>query len=125
MAEVNFPMPNDKYYVDCATALVALGWEKVKPSIPQILEWMKDINWPVAKVFQPFLMDAGAHLAPFLMPIFAGNDDTWKYHVLADIVSQSPELAGALNAELNRLASFPTDGERIEGVWGQARDILA
>lgn len=125
MAEVNFPMPNDKHDVDCATALVTLGWEKVKPSIPQILEWMQDMNWPVAKVFQPFLIDAGAHLAPFLMPILAGDDDTWKYHVLADIVSQSPELAGALDAELNRLASCPTDGERIEGVSEQARDILA
>lgn len=86
---------------------------------------MQDLNWPVARVFQPFLIDAGAPLAPYIKLILASDDSIWKYTVLVGVVGQSPPLAAALHADLARLAAAPTTDEQIEGVTEQARAILA
>lgn len=118
-------LPCDKHDTQAAAALVALGWERVADSAPQILAWIQDVNWPVAAVFLPFLVAQGARLAPSIRPILASGDDVWKYYILACIVRQSPELAAALGAELARLAACPTSGERLEGVAQEAQEILA
>lgn len=118
-------LPRDKHDTDAAQALVVLGWERVECVAPQMLEWMQDSNWPVAAVLRPFLVAQGARLAPFIGPIFASNDEVWKYFILDGIVRQSPELASALGTELARLAGHPTAGERLEGVTAQAQEILA
>lgn len=118
-------LPRDKHDTHAAAALVALGWDRVECVAPQMLEWMQDSNWPVAAVLRPFLLAQGARLAPYIKPIFATADDVWKYFILAGIVRPSPELASVLGAELARMASHPTAGERLEGVAAQARDILA
>lgn len=122
---LNLLLPRDKHDTDAAEALVALGWEKLERVMPQILEWMQDSNWPVAAIFRPFLAAQGARLAPYVTPIFASDDDIWKYNILSDIVRQSPELAAAMNAELQRLVRNPTIGEQQEGVAAQAGEILA
>lgn len=122
---LNLLLPCDKHDTDAAEALVALGWEKLERVMPQILEWMQDINWPVAAIFRPFLVAQGARLAPCLKPIFASDDDIWKYNILSGIVLQSPELASAISAELERLVRSPTTGERQEYVTEQAEEILA
>ena len=122
--ELTVHLPRDKHDVENAAALVALGWERALPVIPQILEWTQDGNWPVARVFRPFLVDAGARVAPFLRTVFATDDETWKYFTLTDIVERSPELAEALHADLERMAHRPTASEELEGVSGQALAIL-
>lgn len=118
-------LPRDKHDTDTAAALVALGWERVACVAPQMLAWLQDGNWPVAAVLRPFLVAQGARLAPHVKPVFATDDDVWKYFILADLVRQSPELASALGTELARMAGSPTAGERLEGVAAQAQEILA
>ena len=118
-------LPRDKHDIESAAALVVLGWEAVEPVAPQILEWTQDSNWPVAAVFHPLLIGAGARLAPFLNPIFEGDDDVWKYCLLVHVVRQSPELVTAMRSRLERLVNSPTTNEQLEGVSEQARDILA
>jgi hypothetical protein len=118
------PLPRDKHDTENAMTLVSLGWERVKPVMPQILDWMQDMNWPVARVFQPFLVQVGAPLAPYLQTVFESDDDAWKYSILVGIVDQSPELAVALRADLERLSESPTAGEQLEGLSEQAKEIL-
>ena len=47
-------LPRDKHDKRSAAALVALGWNKVEQAIPEILEWLQDINWPVVPILVPF-----------------------------------------------------------------------
>src|SRR5262249_44528772 len=47
-------LPTGKHDVASARALVALGYPAVAPVLPQLLEWVQDINWPVAAVLAPF-----------------------------------------------------------------------
>lgn len=122
--DFTYSLLRDKYDVETATALVLLGWERVEPGIPQILEWVLDSNWPVARIFQPFLANSGARLAPFLRTILEKDDDTGKYHILAGVVMHSKVLALELQPELERLALRPTEGELREEVSEQACIIL-
>jgi len=122
--DTGLPLPHDKYDTRRAAELVRLEWEEVEPSIPAILEWLQDINWPVATVFIPFLVDAGARLAPFVRPILSADDAIWTLNVLNVVVSQSPALASELSGELERLADNPTASEQLEGASDRAREIL-
>lgn len=117
-------LPRDKHDVSNAMALVNLGWDGAECVAPQILEWVQDLNWPVAYIFAPFLVDAGARLAPFIRPIFAGDDAIWTFNILQAVVSQSPALTTELFCELECLAHNPTLNEELEGASDEARQIL-
>ena len=38
-------LPQDKYDTEAASALAVASWESIAPLMPQILEWMQDLNW--------------------------------------------------------------------------------
>lgn len=118
-------LPKDKFETEKAEAIVALGFPVVEPILSALFEWMQDINWPVAQVLQPFLATIGAPLAPHVRIVLATTDEIWKYWVIRCIVGESAELAHSLQAELHRLAQFPTPSEREEEIDVQAREILA
>ena len=110
--------------VQRAEALVRLGYPAVASVLPDILEWMKDLNWPVAQVFQPFLAKVGEPLAPFIRNVLSGTDDIWKFWLVTSVVRESPILAAALRPELQRIADSPSIGEKSEGVSQVARELL-
>ncbi|MYN45300.1 DUF5071 domain-containing protein [Pseudoduganella sp. FT93W] len=110
-------MPNstkltDKSDTRAAEAIVAAGGA----AAPELLEWVQDINWPVAKILAPFLASAGSNVVPEIRQIFASNDDTWKWSVVVGVVAKSSELIALLRPELERIVHAPTVGERSEGL---------
>lgn len=117
-------LPSDKMETEKAKAIVALGFPAVAPVLRLLVEWMQDINWPVAKTLQPFLASIGAPLAPHIRHVLETDDDIWKYYVVCFVVGKSDELARVLKPELLRLASLPTPGEVDEEVDQMAREIL-
>ena len=121
---MHLPLPRDKHDTQHAQALIALPWDDIAPAMPQILEWVQDVNWPVAAVLLPYLAGVGARLAPYVKTVLAGNDEQWKYFILQGSVRHSPGLATALNGELTRFALMPTPGELEAGVAEVAREIL-
>ncbi|MGK5035547.1 DUF5071 domain-containing protein [Janthinobacterium sp. LB3P118] len=122
---MSLPLPRDKHDTQHAQALIALPWDEVAPAMPQILEWIQDVNWPVAAVLLPYLAGIGPRLAPYVKTVLASNDEQWKYFVLQGIVRHSPGLADAVDGELTRFALAPTAAELEEGVAEVARAILA
>jgi hypothetical protein len=117
-------LPIDKMDTEAASKVVALGFPVVEPVLPQLLEWLQDMNWPVAQVFQPFLASIGAPLASHIRAVLATDDDVWKYWVVQGVVGNSAELVHALRPELERLARSPTDGEAEEGVSELSEQII-
>jgi len=117
-------IPTSKFETAKAERLVALGYPAVGPVLPQILEWVQDLNWPVARVFQPFLVSIGAPLAPFVRTVLATSDDSWKHYVVIGIVGASTELAHALRQDLERIVRSPTPGEVAEEVSDVAAEVL-
>jgi hypothetical protein len=118
-------LPRDKHDIERAEAVIARGLPETEPLLPALLEWMRDMNWPVAQVLQPFLAKIGGALTPHIQQILGSNDDIWKRWVLLCIVAESDELRTTLRPELNRLASDPSPREQIEELHIVAQEILA
>lgn len=117
-------LPASKYDVEKAQELIDRGWPAVEPVISSILEWLQDLNWPVAKVFQPFAVSVGAPLAPAVRQVLLGSDSGWKYSLLVGVVALSQELELALIPELECLATRPSSSDQAEGLQELALEIL-
>lgn len=118
-------LPQSKSDVACAQEIVGLGYPAVEGVIPQLLEWIQDLNWPVASVFAPFLAKIGLPLLPHVRSVLATDDATWKYSLIVAVVKDAPELAEALRPELTRIAVWPADAERDEELDQVAREALS
>jgi Domain of unknown function (DUF5071) len=117
-------LPRDKIDTEKAEAIIALGFPAVEPILPALLEWMQDINWPVAQVLQPFLAGIGGPLAPHVRRVLETDDDVWKDWVLRCIIAESAELQTILRPDLERLATCPTPGEKAATLDILAKEIL-
>jgi hypothetical protein len=117
-------VPSDKFDTSRAQAAVDAGYPAIAPVLPSLLEWLQDVNWPVARILAPFLAGIGGPLETNLREILAGTDLTWRYSVIQGVISKSPELRRIFWSELNRLATTPTDAERSEQLDEIARDAL-
>ncbi len=117
-------VPGSKHETDQAKKLVALGYPAVAPVLTEIFEWVEDANWPVAKVFLPFLARIGAPLVPHVRYVLQSQDEQWKKVVLECIVSESGALAHGISVDLLRLIDTPTDAERAEGLDAIADELF-
>ena len=117
-------LPIDKTDTAAVSKIVAVGFPGVAPVLPKLLEWLQDMNWPVAQILQPFLASIGAPLAPHIRAVLTADDDVWKYWVVQGVVGKSAALVHALKPELERLAHSPTDGEAEEGVSKLSAQII-
>jgi hypothetical protein len=117
-------IPQNKFDTDRAEQAVAAGYPAVEPILPELLEWIQDSNWPVARVLGPFLGSIGTPLIPHIKKILATDDNIWKYWTLTHVVQDSPDVAAALREDLQRYADSPTADERAEGLDELARTIL-
>lgn len=117
-------LPKHKHDLAAAESLVALGWRAVEPVAEEVLTWLQDINWPVARVFAPFLAQVGADLAPYVSPILRSDDDIWKYYLIQAVVARSAPLARAVEVELRRMSQQPTASEHKEEVDQVASEAL-
>ncbi|MEO1013484.1 MAG: DUF5071 domain-containing protein, partial [Bacteroidota bacterium] len=49
-------IPKDKLDIEMAEKLNQYPYEEIKPIIPDLLEWIKDMNWPVARTVAEYLI---------------------------------------------------------------------
>jgi len=117
-------IPRDKSDLAAANAAAMVGWPAIEPFAEPLLAWVQDANWPVAQVLAPFLASVGVPLVPHIRQVLAGEDEGWKYSLIATIVAQSRDLTSALRPELERIAFEPTPSELAEEVSDVAREAL-
>ncbi len=108
-------LPRDKFDLARAQADVAAGYPEVAPILEQLMEWMQDYNWPVARALVPLLRSVGAPSVPHIDRVLRSDDLVWKYWVIQYLVPSIPRDAAApLRSELGRLHHEPSDAERDE-----------
>ena len=76
---------------EAARAVIALGYPAVAPVLPDLLEWLQDYNWPVARPIGEFLASIPEPMVPHIRAVLDGNDLIWKYWCIE--VTDSPPLA--------------------------------
>jgi hypothetical protein len=118
-------VPSSKGDLPAAKRAVAAGWPAVERVLPELLEWIQDVNWPVAPVLMPFLASVGDPLVPYLRPILEGKDIMWKYWIVSDLLLSTPlTVVDALRPELERLLASPTQEEAEIDLPDEARTVL-
>lgn len=122
--DLKYKLPVDKYDTASAEYIVALGYPANKDVLPDLLEWIQDGNWPVAKILIPFLATVGLPLVPHIQIALRGHDQGWKYFILNGVIAESQELAILLFDDLHRLATAPTSLEKEESLDTIAIEIF-
>src|SRR5262245_12432137 len=85
------PQRNDD--LDALPRLVALGYPAVEPVLFDLLKWMRQPEWPVAKPVVAFLREIGAPLTPAIEQMFRSHDQAWAAQVIREILEQWPAEA--------------------------------
>lgn len=123
--ELRALLPQHKCDCERARVIIALGYPPIAPVLQDLLEWLKDCNWPVSHSIAPFLASIGEPLLPLIHEVLRGNDDTWKYWCIDRLIMGFPrELAGQFRSELQRFAFQPTSQQRSEELDERARAAL-
>lgn len=116
-------IPKDKADTYTAEKLMGHNFEEIKPIIPELLEWIQDMNWPVAGPVSRYLESISEHLTPYIIEILRGNDPTWKYWCLI-VFRRSKQIDPALLQEIQRLKNYASKMDIEEGVLEEADEIL-
>lgn len=120
-------LPEDKFDVDAVKRLDKELPENVIPLLPELMEWLQDMNWPVAKAVLPLLIRYEDITTQIAMDILKQDqkDDIWKYQIIKDFVpAVSDSNQNILFDSISRIAYHPTKGEKTEEVDEAAREYL-
>lgn len=101
--------------------------ERVIPVLPDLMEWLKDMNWPVAQEVLPLMLRYENETTSIAEKILKPDqtDEIWKYNIITVFV---PALSGRnrriLQDAVCRIAYQPTPGEQAEQVDAAAKEYL-
>ncbi len=118
-------IPKDKYDLAANDRAVEAGLPQINPILPDLLEWIKDENWPVALPTASLLSSAGPEIVPFIKSIMNADDGMWKYWTIDLVVRPaSIKTRMAVQADLDRLALNPSQDDLNCDVAEQVKAVL-
>src|SRR3982750_1262013 len=124
-ADIRNLVPADKHDIDAVNAAISAGYPAVEPILPDLLEWVQDMNWPVAQPLASFLATLGKTLIPHVTKLFESDDVIWKAYIVSNIVNESPDLAAEFRCYLETVVSTISKDEDEEWLRESAADVLA
>ena len=118
-------VPSDKFDFEACNNLLSASDEDVIKNIDELLEWLQDMNWPVApKIIERLKLIEEPLITP-IQNILSGNDDIWKYWIISALLRQTTSnIVTSLKDDLNRIITNPTKNEINEEVNIVARELL-
>lgn len=107
-------LPRDKNDVAAAQALVSLGYPKVAPVLPKMLDWLKTYESPVEAVMREFFVSLGHDAVPVVQKSLGTRNDLLKYAIVCHVVVRWPasaieQLKGPLQALAANSILYGTD----------------
>jgi len=86
-------IPEDKFDLDAAKRLSSATPEQVSIVALSLLEWIADMNWPVALEIIQVLPKFYKELLPSIEQILINqkNDAIWKYWIISQLLIQFPK----------------------------------
>jgi hypothetical protein len=125
MKSVSDLVPTSKHDLQRAHAAISAGYPAVEPILGELIEWLQDYNWPVARVLAPFLASLGSTLVPHIWNVMRSNDEIWKYWVITLLIRALPhDHAVQFRSELLRISSAPSPSEKSEELDQIAFEVL-
>ena len=118
-------IPKNKFDITNVERLKNIEPKEAEPILEGLMEWIQDFNWPVAQELIKALPRFHIQLVPVIQNIFKTNDDIWKLWTLELLRSFPKKTLLMLQFDIERMAYFPTEGEKIEEVDKSAYEILS
>ena len=118
-------LPKDKFDLEAIDRANGVGFPTLNPVLPELLLWLQDLNWPVARVMADLLITAGPELVPAMRSALVSGDSIWKHNLLTELCPKlRTEILQELAPDIARLADDPTEGDRKETVDLAAKAII-
>ncbi|MEK4426209.1 DUF5071 domain-containing protein [Solibacillus sp. FSL K6-1523] len=83
-------IPKNKHDLEAVNELHQMPESEVIPLLPQLLEWIQDMNWPVAESVLEVLLQYPTELTPHVEEVLLGEDDMWIYWCLVRVFPELP-----------------------------------
>ena len=127
MKKVKDLVPKNIFDFSGIEELRKLSDEEIASVIPDLLAWMKDMNWPVAKEMPALLAPHQKVLIPHIIEILQPEqwECDWKTDIILFLLPLLDEkYLLMLKPSLERIVKNPTRGELSEMTNIEAEDIL-
>ena len=119
-------LPRHKFDNDSVEMIKKMDRDKILPLLPKLLEWIQDMNWPVAPSVLGLLLTFQEEIVPHVQDVLSSDDDNWKWFILHFLVIKLPvESRVQFREYLTRVAETPTHNELAEEIDEIAKEILA
>ena len=118
-------LPRHKTDDDRVELIKKMDRDKILPLLPSLLEWIQDMNWPVAPSILKLLLTFPEEIVPHVQDVLSSDDDNWKWFILHFLVIELPvESRVQFKEYLTRVAETPTQNELAEELDEIAKEIL-
>lgn len=113
------------YWRNAAIVLKEIGYPRVKSIIPELLQWIQDMNWPGAKEIVDLLITIDDAIVPYVKQVLKSEDGIWIIWLLSEVISKwNKELIIQIKDDLLELAMTMDNNLIIEGVDIQALKLI-
>ncbi|HMU83483.1 MAG TPA: DUF5071 domain-containing protein [Leptospiraceae bacterium] len=118
-------LPRSKHDLDNVQLLMNAGLPEIKPVLPQLFEWIQDINWPVARLLLPFLRSLGSKCREEIQSVLQSDDAMWKYWIITELIAKMDQIeARAFMPDLENLLATATLEDKNNEVEAVAAEVL-
>ncbi len=127
MEQVEDLVPKNKFDFSGIEKLRMLSDKEIAPILPGLLEWMKDMNWPVAKEMPGLLSEHQRMITPYIIEVLQPEqlECDWKNFIICDLLPMlDKQHLLMIKPCLERIAKNPTQGEIVEETDIEAKDFL-
>lgn len=113
------------YWKNAAIVLKKIGYPRVKAIIPELLEWIQDMNWPGAQEIVDLLITIDDEIVPYVKKVLRSGEGIWIVWLLSEVVSTwDKNLMKQIKNDLYDLSITLDNNLIIEGVDIQAMRLL-
>ncbi|MFD2600657.1 DUF5071 domain-containing protein [Flavobacterium suzhouense] len=117
-------VPRDKWDDKAIENLQNCSFDEVRDKVPALLEWLQDMNWPVAGGIFDFLLPHVNEIEDEIIKIFRTDDGMWKYWILGLIDNYQGKVNERIVNEIVRVYNEPTPDEIDCGVHEDVQEMI-
>lgn len=109
-------IPTNKHDFDAVEKIKNTDLKSIQQCLPQIFEWVEDINWPIAPKLAEVLIKFDDMIVPYLIDLIRNPDGLREYSVYFYMLPILTDIQlHLIKGELMRVAYNPSDFEKQEG----------
>lgn len=113
------------YWGNAAIVLKRIGYPRVKSIIPELLQWIQDMNWPGAQEIVDLLITVDEEIVPYVKKVLKSRDGIWIIWLLSEVVSKwTKDLKKQIKDDLYELSVTLDNNLIVEGVDIQSMKLL-